>query len=198
MAKRKNTRTKSSGVRIIAGKWRGRRISVATADGLRPTTDRVRETLFNWLMTELPGTNCLDLFAGSGVLGFECLSRGAHSVQFVEANKEVARTLRSSMDALSDEKTQYGDQALFIGDARKFLLQDSNKVFDLVFLDPPFSSTLIEPCIELLENNHWLVDNAVIYLEQSSQDGAPAVPDNWALYREGVAGESHYSLYRRS
>ena len=189
-----NKRAKSNSIRIIAGQWRGRRISVVDSDGLRPTTDRVRETLFNWLMHDLAGASCLDLFAGSGVLGFECLSRGASDVDFVEMDKVVARNVQQNLQEFlpnsDDEKANVNNQ-----DAIKFLNSGNRKQYDIVFVDPPFQSTLALESLKLLSEGGWLNDNALVYLEIDSHNQAPKIPEGWELYRQGKAGQSAYYLY---
>lgn len=186
-----NKRAKSNTIRLISGQWRGRRLPVLDSDGLRPTTDRVRETLFNWLMHDVSGANCLDLFAGSGALGLECLSRGAARVEFVESNKAVCETLRSNLFSL-----EVGRKAsLHCDDGLAFLNHQPVEPFDLVFLDPPFSSNLIEPAMTLLVANDWLAESALVYVEQSSTRDDPRVPETWSIHREGKAGQSRYWLY---
>lgn len=185
-----NKRAKSNTIRIIAGQWRGRRLPVLDHDGLRPSTDRVRETLFNWLMHDISSARCLDLFAGSGALGLECLSRGADSVVFVESNKRVAEQLQQNLQSL---------QALDKGDvinqnALNTVRQQAKAPFDLVFLDPPFDSDLLSQVMPLLNDNGWLADNALIYVEQPSKQDPYPTPD-WTVYKEGKAGHSRYTLY---
>ena len=184
-----NKRAKSNSIRIIAGQWRGRRLPVLDSHGLRPTTDRVRETLFNWLMHDVPGAHCLDLFAGTGALGFECLSRGAASVQFVEADRRVAEQVQSNINLLdARESAQVTNTS-----AAAFLTRPPSRPMDLVFLDPPFSAELLPEVIKLLTTNNWLADNAMVYVEQSSSD-LPLTVD-WNLHRSGRAGQSAYCLY---
>jgi len=169
-----NKRAKSNSIRIIAGQWRGRKLNVVDADGLRPTTDRVRETLFNWLMYEVQDSRCLDLFAGTGVLGFEALSRGADFVQFVEMNKRAQVAITS---------------------AERFLQTAPKQPFKLVFLDPPFAEDLLLATMQALAQPGWLADDALIYLEQPAKQDPVAVPENWHLHREGKAGQARYGLY---
>jgi len=189
-----NKRAKSNSIRIISGQWRGRRLPVLDHEGLRPTTDRVRETLFNWLMYDVSGANCLDLFAGSGALGVECLSRGAASVQFVESNSTVANSLAKNIEALSS-----GESGLKANVARanalEFLTNTPLVKYDLVFLDPPFKSDLLPQVINLLLENGWLNQEALVYLEQDSKQGTLEIPADWQIYRQGKAGQSAYFLY---
>lgn len=189
-----NKRAKSNSIRIISGQWRGRRLPVLDAEGLRPTTDRVRETLFNWLMYEVNGANCLDLFAGSGALGFECLSRGALSVQFVESNAAAANNLSQNVRALvadsNDAKCEIAQTC-----ALEFLSNKPSTKYDVVFLDPPFKSDLLAKVIALLVDNEWLNQEAFVYLEHDANHDVVAVPDDWVVYRQGKAGQSAYFLY---
>lgn len=182
---------KSSRIRIIAGQWRGRRLPVLSHEGLRPTTDRVRETVFNWLMHDLAGARCLDLFAGSGALGFEALSRGAEFVAFVESDKRVAAQLGENLRDLSAE--QRGD--VHCMNALAYLRARPAKPMDIVFLDPPYRAELLDEVVELLADNGWLSERALVYIEQSARDRVPSVPENWTLHREGHAGQAAYRLY---
>ncbi|GHA10099.1 ribosomal RNA small subunit methyltransferase D [Arenicella chitinivorans] len=182
---------KSSRIRIIAGQWRGRRLPVLTHEGLRPTTDRVRETLFNWLMHDLAGARCLDLFAGSGVLGLEALSRGAEHAVFVESDKRVAAQLVSNLRELSAQ--QRGQVQCM--DALVYLRSRPATPLDVVFVDPPYQSQLLEQVIQLLHDNGWLSERAVVYLERSARDALVKVPETWTLHREGRAGQVAYRLY---
>lgn len=186
-----NKRAKSNTIRLISGHWRGRRLPVLEHDGLRPTTDRVRETLFNWLMHDISGACCLDLFAGTGALGLECLSRGADSAVFVEANRAVAAQLQKNLKTLDAlEKGEVLTQS-----AISLVSVKPLKPFDLVFLDPPFGSDLLAQVMPLLQDNAWLAEGALIYVEQpSKQDPQPS--PNWEVYKEGKAGHSRYTLYR--
>jgi len=185
---------KSNSIRLIAGQWRGRRLPVQDSTGLRPTTDRVRETLFNWLMHQVHGSQCLDLFAGTGALGLESLSRGAAYVQFVEANRSVAQMLNQNIELLQANrettKAEVANQ-----DALLFLDKTPGRQYDLVFLDPPFESELLEPAINLLHQYQWLSNRASVYIEQGGKQPPSVVPKSWTLYRQGRAGQSVYFLY---
>ncbi|MCK8515492.1 16S rRNA (guanine(966)-N(2))-methyltransferase RsmD [Methylonatrum kenyense] len=178
-------------LRIIGGRWRGRRVQFADLPGLRPTADRNRETLFNWLQPVLPGSRCLDLFAGSGALGLEAASRGAGHVLLVEQAGQALRHLRAALSQLEADNV-----SVWAGDARQFLRQPA-QAFDIVFLDPPFASALLEPVCEQLERGHWLASDARIYLEHAVNDMPAALPGNWLLLREKQAGQVRYALYRR-
>lgn len=158
--------TSVGSVRIVAGQWRGRKIPVLQADGLRPTGDRVRETLFNWLQTDIPGSRCLDLFAGSGALGLEAASRGAASVTLVESSSAVAAQLQKSMAELqADQRVQLHNVTA------KAFLATNPEPYDLVFVDPPFEQQLHVPTIEQLVPD-LVVPDALIYLELPSAESA--------------------------
>ena len=188
-----NKRVKSNTIRIISGQWKGRKVEVLDAEGLRPTTDRARETLFNWLMFDVQGARCLDLFAGSGVLGLECLSRGAKFVQFVEVNQGSATQLKRTLEAFKAE----GDAVKVTQQSfESVLAKPENEPYDLVFLDPPFKSEYLASAIELLSQPGWLAESAVIYIEQSSIADAIKVPNGWAEHRRKKSGQSLSVLYR--
>lgn len=178
-------------VRIIAGRWRGRRLRVLAAEGLRPTADRVRETLFNWLAAQIGGARCLDLFAGTGALGIEALSRGAAAVWFVERNPAVALQLQASLDRLG------AAGAHVVGaDALKFLAGPAQP-FDVVFLDPPFGGPDPGNLCRLLRAG-WVREGALIYLEMSRSQALPALPPGWQPLREKTAGQVRFALLRGS
>jgi len=177
-------------IRIIGGHLRNSRLDVPDLPGLRPTAERVRETLFNWLAPVISGARCLDLCAGTGALGIEALSRGAASVQFVERDARAAQALRENLVRL---KAQGGQVAAV--DAQQYLLAPAQP-FGLVFLDPPFAHDLWTPLAQRLEQGGWLTPSAWIYVESPRQT-APSLPANWMPHREGTAGEVRYALYRR-
>ncbi|WP_404376680.1 16S rRNA (guanine(966)-N(2))-methyltransferase RsmD [Vreelandella aquamarina] len=177
-------------LRIIGGDFRRRQLPVLDHPGLRPTPDRVRETLFNWLGQALYGKQVLDLFAGTGALGIESLSRGASQVIFVERDTHVAALIRDNLATLGASQGQ-----VETADAQAFLARQGQPV-DLVFLDPPFHQGLAAPCCTALEAGGWLASDAMIYLE-TEQSLTPTVPANWQLYRETQAGESIARLYQR-
>ena len=179
-------------MRIIGGRWKGRRLAVPPVPGLRPTPDRVRETLFNWLAPALPGARCLDLFAGSGALGLEALSRGAAEAVLVERHPAALRCLREAVDRL-------GARAEVVAaDARTFLRR-CREPFDLVFLDPPYGSRLLAPCLHLLAEGGWLRPGGWLYLEGAwaGAPEGPPLPAGYALHRRGHAGAVGYWLARR-
>ncbi|MGA9852272.1 MAG: 16S rRNA (guanine(966)-N(2))-methyltransferase RsmD [Gammaproteobacteria bacterium] len=177
--------------RIIAGQWRRRRFKFPDLPGIRPSPDRVRETLFNWLMNRLPETNCLDLFAGSGALGLEALSRGAAGVLFVDRERRVVEALRTHLELL---QATGGD--VLQSDALAFL-RGPAQPFDIVFLDPPFASPLLAESAAALEQGGWLAPEAHIYMEYPL--GAQTVlPDAWELISESHAGRVGFALARRT
>lgn len=182
-------------VRIIAGRWRGRKLPVLNANGLRPTGDRMKETLFNWLMPHILDSRCLDCFAGSGSLGFEALSRQARQVTFLELDKTVANQLKKNLQTLPLE----GQQAEVINqNSLDFLRQAPNEpTFDLVFLDPPFHFGLAEQAIALLDQHRWLVPEALIYVE-TEKGKALSVPADWQLLKEKTTGQVCCRLYQKA
>lgn len=182
-------------VRIIAGRWRGRKLPVLNANGLRPTGDRMKETLFNWLMHHILDSRCLDCFAGSGSLGFEALSRQARQVTFLELDKTVANQLKKNLQTLPLE----GQQAEVINqNSLDFLRQAPNEpTFDLVFLDPPFHFGLAEQAIALLDEHRWLVPEALIYVE-TEKGKALSVPADWQLLKEKTTGQVCCRLYQKA
>ncbi|BAO44955.1 16S rRNA (guanine(966)-N(2))-methyltransferase RsmD [Thiolapillus brandeum] len=184
---------RSNSIRIIGGEFRGRRLSFANLPGLRPTADRLRETLFNWLQGQVEGAACLDLFAGSGALGLEALSRGADFVRLVDQSRVVVRQLQQNLKTLQQEPR--GE--VVAGDALRLLSRDADRSFDLVFLDPPFARDWLENACDLLEQNHWLKPRSWIYLEQDSHKDWPRTPPQWSLYREAGAGQAACRLFRR-
>ncbi len=175
-------------VRIIGGSHRGRHISFPDAAGLRPTPDRVRETLFNWVQPFIPGSRCLDLFAGSGALGFEAASRGAESVTLVERNPEVAGYLRQNAQALGLPNVE-----VLTADALGWLAS-VNGGFDLVFVDPPFAAQLLEPVLRCLVRPGLLREGTRIYLEGDAAEPFPPLPGGLVPLREKVAGQVRYGL----
>jgi len=178
-------------VRIIGGGWRGRRVRFPDIPGLRPTPDRVRETLFNWLQDGIAGARCLDLFAGSGALGLEALSRGAKELVFVEQAVAAAR-------ALQEQLIRFGGQARAqvaeMGAAR--YLRSVPQAFDIVFLDPPFGRDALAEYIPMLDEGQWLKPGSLVYLENEKRAGVPPLPAHWQLLKSKSAGEVGYHLAR--
>ena len=178
-------------LRIVSGSLRGSRIEVIDQEGLRPTSDRVRETLFNWLSPMIHGARCLDLFAGTGALGIEAISRGAAECVFVERDRDVARQLEATLARLKVANARVNN-----ADAVVWLAQ-TPQPFDLVFLDPPFSGGLWNEAAARLESNDWLADDAWIHIE-APVGSAIALPKSWQLHRQATAGAVHFALYRRT
>jgi 16S rRNA (guanine966-N2)-methyltransferase len=163
---------------------------------IRPTPDRVRETLFNWLQPVIAGSRCLDLYAGSGALGLEALSRGAAEVVFVDVDPAVTRHLAATLEALGCRRGR-----VVRSEARHFLGtpgETRERPFDIVFLDPPFAEPLLAPACEALEQGGWLAPGARVYLEAPAAAGAPELPAAWTLLRSKRAGEVGYHLARRA
>jgi 16S rRNA (guanine966-N2)-methyltransferase len=178
-------------LRIIGGQWRSRFLPFPDVEGLRPTTDRVRETLFNWLQSIVHGATVLDVFAGSGALGFEALSRGAQHVTLIEKNALAAKQLNDNIQTL---KTS--DASVVQTDALHYLSQQKEP-FNLIFLDPPFSKDLLPKCIALIDDNHLLAENGWIYLESEQDLASLNLPASWALHREKKAGNVKLCLYQK-
>lgn len=179
-------------VRIIGGEFRGRQIGFADESALRPTTDRIRETLFNWLSYDISGSSCLDLFAGSGVLGFEALSRGARRVVMVDASPRVAEMLKENAARLG-----VGDSLGVVReDALHWLRTSPPDCFDIVFVDPPFAAGLVTEVLALLESSARLARGALIYVEQDARQPLPPLPATWEILREKRAGQVAYRLIR--
>jgi 16S rRNA (guanine966-N2)-methyltransferase len=178
-------------MRIVAGRWRGRQIGAPRDDRVRPTGDRVREAWMSIVNPWLPGAKAVDLFAGSGALGLEALSRGAAHVTFVERDGQAARELRARL-------AEWGarDARVERGDALAFLAR-SARPFDIAFLDPPFAAGLLGEAAALLEENGWLSDAAFIYVECGARAGVPQLPARWLPLRTKSAGEVGYHLYAR-
>jgi len=174
-------------VRIIGGAWRSRLISFPSRQDLRPTPDRVRETLFNWLGQDLTGKTCLDLFAGSGALGFEAASRGARRVVMVERDAQTVRALGASRDALQAAAVE-----LKRADALEFL-RDGVDVYDVVLLDPPFRAELWPRLAPLLPR--LLAPEALVYYESAAR---PDLAPDWVVHRQGQAGQVRFQLLKRA
>lgn len=178
-------------IRIIAGVWRSRQLAFVDAPGLRPTPARVRETLFNWLQYDIAGSRCLDLFAGSGALGFEAASRGAGEVVLVEQNASVFQQLQENAALLSADTVKCVQQDAFS------YLSSLSQAFDLVFLDPPFERDLAVQCCQALESGGWLTDHAKVYIEAEKKWSQVGIPENWRLLKSRQAGEVGYHLFSR-
>ena len=183
--------TKPGELRIIGGEWRSRKLPIADVPGLRPSTDRVRETVFNWLQADIAGARCLDLFAGSGALGFEAASRGAREVLLVESHSKAQQNLAANIIMLKAQQVQ-----LVCADALSWL-QLAHPPFDVVFIDPPYASDLLAPSCDLLEQQHLLTAQAKIYLEYDAQRDLPPLPKNWQIIHGKRAGQVGYYLAQR-
>jgi 16S rRNA (guanine966-N2)-methyltransferase len=181
---------KSGQLRIIGGSWRGRKLSFTPADGLRPTSDRIRETLFNWLANTVQGARCADLFAGSGALGLEALSRGAVQCDFVDTSKLALASVAGHLAVLDASSRGTCQQS----PAKEFLHQ-TDTPYDIVFVDPPYHRQLVEPVCALLAQRQLLAPGALIYIESASNEPAPVMPDDWQLHRSKTSGGVAYRLY---
>lgn len=190
-------------LRIIGGEWRGRKIPFATVVGLRPTQDRVRETLFNWVAGPIPGAICLDLFAGTGALGLEALSRGAKQVNFVDLSTVATRTLNDNIKQLPMAQGQIAKVEQMSGfdwlRNYKTSLHTATQVktYDLVFLDPPFALALMQDMLTALFDSGCLAPNAMIYIEQPQPLTDLILPEGWKLHRSKKAGQVFYGLISR-
>jgi 16S rRNA (guanine966-N2)-methyltransferase len=194
MAKSANTGNKKAPagrLRIVAGNWRSRLLEIADVPGLRPTSERVRETLFNWLAPRIVGARCLDLFAGTGALGLEALSRGATSVVFVERARPAVKVLEKNVQTLNASAAE-----VHHGDALEYLKTAEPTSFDIVFVDPPFAAGLLEEACKSIENSGILAAGGLVYLEQDRAHPQPALPAGWVTMKDKTAGQVRYSLIR--
>jgi len=180
-----------SKIRIIAGEWRSRQLLFEDTPELRPTPARVRETLFNWLQHDIIGSRCLDLYAGSGALGFEAASRGAKSVSIVESNAQACRLIKENTVKLATKQIK-----IIQSDVFRFLASDAS-LFDLVFLDPPFGKNMVQQTCQWLEDKGWLVLHAKVYVEVESNLVLEGMPPNWKLLKSKKAGDVAYYLFER-
>ncbi len=179
-------------LRIIGGEWRGRKLAFPPLPGLRPTPDRVRETLFNWLRDSLAGARCLDLFAGSGALSFEALSRGAAEAVMVDSQASVIAQLQRHIDTLRAAGARTA-----LAEAVRFLEQTPARPFDIVFLDPPFSEpALLSASLERLAQAGWLADTAWVYVETDRRAPLPPLTAGWERFRHKEAGQVGYHLLK--
>jgi 16S rRNA (guanine966-N2)-methyltransferase len=196
MSDRQRTKSNSTSasrnrLRIIGGQWRGRILEFPSVAAIRPTPDRVRETLFNWLQSDIVGARCLDLFAGSGALGMEALSRGASQVVFVDCEPSIGQYLRATLQRLGSSTG-----TVHTADSLKWLAESSQS-FDVVFLDPPFDVDILSTVCQRLEQGHWLKPEALIYIECASSGSVPQLPANWMLIKSKTTGQVGYHLARR-
>lgn len=178
-------------IRIIGGQWRSRKIHFTEVAGLRPTPDRVRETLFNWLQTVIVGANCLDLFSGSGALGFEALSRGAGHCLFIDSHPQCIKDINSNLQKLS----AINGETVF-GDTLQLLQQDSEtkRRYNIAFIDPPYAMNCALQCCRLLAEHQWLADESYIYIESATPIVEHELPDHWQMHRQKKAGNVNYHL----
>lgn len=175
-------------LRIIAGHWRSRKIAFADHNGtVRPTPDRVRETVFNWLAPYIVGANCLDLYAGSGILGFEALSRRAASVVAVEQKHEICKAISAAKETLAAELTVIQAKV-------ETWLSKTGQPFDIIFLDPPYSDNALPNCLQLLNKNNWVQSGSLVYYEHNSILTQDILPVGWKIIKEKKAGQVHYYL----
>ena len=184
-------KTRPGRVRIVAGKWRSRLLDIAAVDGLRPTAERIRETLFNWLAPTIAGSRCLDLCAGTGALGFEALSRGAETVVFVEKSPIAARALRKNAELLEADGAEIHQD-----DALEFLANGQREPFDVVFLDPPFAAAMLDELCRLLDEHSMVRPGSLVYIEEDRATSAVDLPPGWSLLKSRTAGNVRYSLAR--
>lgn len=190
----KSPRVRSANtLRIIAGQWRSRRLAFPDVEGLRPTADRIRETLFNWLQERIAREDCLDLFAGSGACGMEALSRGARHVTFVDSASAAATAIRQNLTLLGAQDSQ-----VVCEDSLRWLMrQTPSPRYGLVFVDPPFAGDLLARSAVALEASGLLRDDALLYLESAQSLAALPLPHNWSVLKARQAGKVHYGLYQR-
>lgn len=179
-------------LRIIAGEWRGRKLPVADLPGLRPTSDRIRETVFNWLTPYLPDAEVLDCFSGTGALSFEALSRGAASAVLIEKAAPAAQALKNNLTTLKTSRAQ-----VIHADSLQWLQQPAPKKFDLVFLDPPFRMGLLEQACQLLDANGYLHDDSLIYIEVEKELTPLPVPASWRPLKSKTGGQVSFSLWSK-
>lgn len=178
-------------LRIIGGDWRSRKLRFPEAGGVRPTPARTRETLFNWLSFHLAGSRCLDLFAGSGALGLEALSRGAAAATLVDHTPALATALRDNLRLLKSDRGQVVCQSV-----DNFLASGTDSPFDIIFMDPPFRQGWLQRLFPLIAEHHWVKPGGWVYVEHESELTTPAAPANWQLHRQKTAGQVTYCLFR--
>lgn len=191
MARSKNKQPRQSELRIVGGKWRSRKLSFTPAEGLRPTADRIRETLFNWLAPTIIGARCADLFAGSGALGLEALSRGAAHCDFVDTSNSVQQQILQHLETLGARSHGH----CFVASAQNYLNTEKTPV-DIAFIDPPFALGIAAPVCRSLSSSGLLAPKAWVYIETPKAEELSELPSNWTLYRDKVAGDVAYRLFR--
>lgn len=174
-------------LRLIGGKWRGRKLRFPSEEGLRPTSDRIRETLFNWLAPTIVGANCADLFAGSGALGLEALSRGAQRCDFVDKSSPVISQISGHLATLQANDTGHCHRQAALD-----FLKGPSTPYDLVFVDPPFRQGMVQAVCEALDTGNWLAPGATVYIETASDEALPELPAHWSIHREKTSGGVTY------
>ena len=191
MAKRrgKSKPSKRGRLRIVAGNWRSRLLEIADEPGLRPTSERIRETLFNWLAPTVEGSRVLDLFAGTGALGIEALSRGAASLTFVESSREVVAVLERNLESLAASRAE-----TVCGDALEFLANYRGEAFDIIFVDPPFAGDMLAEVCAALHTSEAAAAGTSVYLEDARSRDRPPLPAEWQIRKERTAGNVRYAL----
>ena len=193
MSKPKKSRTsdaKDGQLRIIGGSWRGRKLAFPAEEGLRPTGDRVRETLFNWLAPHVNGARCADLFAGSGALGLEALSRGATHCDFLDTSTAAIARLHKHLATL-----QAGERGLCHAVSAQQFLEAASGAYDIVFIDPPFRAALVAPTCATLDTAGLLAPHSLVYIESAANEPPAEVPPHWSLHRDKRTGDVAYRLY---
>jgi len=176
-------------LRIVAGNWRSRLLQIADVPGLRPTSERIRETLFNWLAPSIHGARCLDLCAGTGALGIEALSRGAAELVFVERSSVATKVLKSNIASLAATNAE-----VLNVDARNYLGASNVRPFNIVFLDPPFQAELHAELCRLLHEQGWLAGDARVYIEMDRNQPEICLPESWQVLKNKTAGKVRYML----
>ena len=184
-----NKKHRPGRLRIVAGKWRSRLLDIADLPGLRPTSERIRETLFNWLAPSIEGARCLDLFAGTGALGFEALSRGATQVVFVDNSRRATRAIEKSTQILDATGA-----LIHCTDATDFVRNSTPASFDIIFLDPPFADDRLEALCRLIEERAILASGGRVYLEQDRAKPETPLPESWRILKNKTAGNVRYML----
>lgn len=190
-AKQKGQQSSGS-VRIISGLWKGRKLKVTEAQGLRPTTDRVKETLFNWLMFEVANARVLDCFAGSGSLSFEAASRGASKVEMLELNPAACASLRNNIQQLNAIEQISVQQT----DAMSYTQNPCQQPFDIIFIDPPFRKNMLPSICNNLTKQGFIQSGTLIYIEHETELPQLELPEHWRMLKSAKAGQSQYNLYQ--
>ena len=188
---RKKVNSSTGNIRIIGGEHRGRKLPVLNLEGLRPTTDRMKETVFNWLMLDVRNARCIDCFAGAGSLGFEALSRGASHVQFIELDKPAAQQLLNNISLLRIEAQRANVQQ---GNALQ-VLETITKAADLIFIDPPFHKNLVQTCVDIIQSKGLAKVGSKIYIERENDAQSTHVPNNWQQIKDKSTQQVSAKLY---